>query len=87
MQPKHDYTALDAAILEAIKTNGQITFASLERLQPVGAIALGLEHASHEQPIKRKPAFRFVDSRLQALRKKGLIAACRGGWSMVEAAA
>ena len=71
---KIDYTKLDAAIQDAIgsghKTFNQITFSN-----EVASESKALEQAWGKP--SSKPAWRFVDSRLQALRKRGAIAFIR----------
>lgn len=65
-----DYTALDADILKAIEA-GARTFAAIQG------------HA--RTSIGTTRAFRDIDRRLQALRKRGLIEWSRaGGWQFVE---
>ena len=75
MSTKPDYTALDAAIMQRIR----------EAQDPYGGYAYKeaskLEAASNDDPRHRKPAFRFIDSRLQALRKQEKIEHDRkAGW-------
>ncbi|AXF52880.1 MAG: hypothetical protein [Bacteriophage sp.] len=71
---KHNYTALDSAILEALR-NGAKTFRSIESYPKVrqGSADIAGTHNWGLPMSKRKDAWRFVDSRLQALRKKGQI--------------
>ncbi len=72
---KHDYTALDSAIKEALKS-GPKTFRSIEGYPKVRAAAAVLEReqVNSFSITEKKPAWRFVDTWLQALRKKGEIA-------------
>lgn len=67
MSTKPNYTALDAAIMRRIS----------EAQDPYGGNAdkeaRKLEAASNDDPWLRKHAFRFIDSRLQALRKAGRV--------------
>lgn len=65
---KTDYTKLDAAILEAIK-NERRTADDILKYAWVKHECLDLEAATS----LKKPAFRFLDARLQALRKAGKI--------------
>lgn len=81
---KHDYTKLDAAILSAL-SGGPLTFSEFAHSGDVLKESRSLE----TDPI-RKPAFRFVDSRLQALRKAGKIIhhswGSMAGWSLIKSA-
>lgn len=74
------YEVLDRAILEAITSTPGIKFDRLHRLIPVEqssrALADSMPNAPHGNPNE---AWRIVDRRLQALRKKGLIFA-KNGW-------
>ena len=67
---KHDYTHIDAAILHAL-AQAPLTFASFAYSGDVEKESKKLEVA-HGDPRVR-PAGRFVDARLQALRKAGKI--------------
>ena len=74
------YEKLDYLIVEAIK-NGASKFEAIN----AGAVkdeATRLHHAvRHVRPHDATPPFRFVDVRLQALRKRGLIVHVKGwGW-------
>lgn len=86
---KHDYTALDTAILATLKEAPCTSANMLHRTCPVFFECEKLQEAAGytawRQPIK--PAFRFLDARLQALRKAGKITFAGGAWSLVEAAA
>lgn len=78
MKPQHDYTNIDAAILSELKS-GSKNFTQLQ-FGYVKKEALKLEN--EEFPT---PAFRFIDRRLQALRKAGKITySTKSGWSLVE---
>lgn len=86
---KPDYTHLDAAILAAIKARGPVRFFLLSHIKAVQSAAVALESANRGHgPGRRddKPAWRFVDGRLQALRKAGKIKHQRKpeGWVLVE---
>lgn len=69
---KHDYTAIDSAIKEALKS-GPKTFRNIESFPKVKAEASRLERVNNEglTVYEKKDAWRFIDTRLQALRKKG----------------
>lgn len=75
---KTDYTALDAAILARIKQK-PANFTELQSgdvQKAAEALAPGLTRWS-------KPAWRFIDARLQALRKAGKITySGKTGWSI-----
>lgn len=81
---KQNYTKLDAAILACIQKFGPISFTSLQG-DEVGREAAYLAK-NQIRPIRyeRKPAWRFVDARLQALRKAGKIRYFRDGWVLCE---
>lgn len=73
----NQYEKLDSLILDKIK-DGAREFANIDT-QDVHLEALRLQGETS------KPAFRHIDSRLQALRRKGLIEFKRpGGWAVVE---
>lgn len=88
---KHDYTALDNELLAAIKSGkrflGSIicTEVLLEAKKLEGAHN-GILPRYHSQ---FKPAWRFIDARLQALRKAGKIEwlGAKKGWSACEGVA
>lgn len=86
---KHDYTALDAAIKEALKS-GPKTFRNIESYPKVKeeAAKLAAVHNSGYSIYEKVDAWRFVDSRLQALRKSGAIIHIdqAGGWALKEQA-
>lgn len=71
------YETLDRAILEAITSTPGIKFDRLHRTTPVADASQSLADAGD-----KAPAWRIVDRRLQALRKKGLIFSF-GGWHPV----
>lgn len=85
---KHDYTALDREILKAIESGkrflGSITCAEVMQ----EAKKLEAAHNGDMLPTdwKYKPAWRFIDSRLQALRKAGKIEwlVAKEGWCPVK---
>lgn len=71
------YETLDRAILEAITSTPGIKFNRMHRITPVAVASQALADAGD-----KAPAWRIVDRRLQALRKKELIFA-RNGWHPV----
>lgn len=72
MKLKYDYSALDAAILAAVTAGKPGIPKSREIL--LASIALQKQdEAGRNYPNDAKPAWRFVDCRLQALRKAGKI--------------
>ena len=75
---KPDYTELDAAILSRIAQQP----ANFTQLQS-GAVQ---KAADAFVTGSRKPAWRFIDSRLQALRKAGkIVYSGKTGWSIADA--
>lgn len=70
---KNDYRQLDAAILAEIAAR-PVTFTEL-----CGGDVQAAAEVFVESPYKR-PAWRFIDSRLQALRKRGKIRYVKGRW-------
>lgn len=66
---KHDYAALDAAILDRVKDRGAVTFCEIAHHRPAEAESEKLASAEFE----KAPAWRIVDRRLQHLRKSGQI--------------
>lgn len=79
------YEKLDFLIFEAVKA-GASKFDAIFS----GAVKAEADRMKDEgiQPCgyNGKPAFRYVDTRLQALRKRGLIVHAKGrGWSVKEA--
>ena len=85
---KHDYTALDREILKAIESgkrySGEITCAEVlleaKKLEAAHNVHTPLGHSTY------KPAWRFIDQRLQALRKAGKIEwlGAKKGWCPVK---
>ena len=77
MKEKIDYTALDAAILSAIRTSDWHP----QYLPGVREIADRIAEATGRK------TFRIVDARLQAMRKAGTVVHDRrsGGWVEVKA--
>lgn len=70
-----DFTKLDCAIMTRI-AESCCTFASINA---------NVEHIAKDYIIGTKtPAFRVVDRRLQALRKRGLIYFSKTKWFMAE---
>ncbi len=79
------YDHLDFLIVEAIR-GGRNTFYKIDMME-VRRESQRLERDMPPGPTGRKPAFRHIDSRLQALRKRGLIEHRKGrGWILKEAA-
>lgn len=74
----HDYTALDAAILYAIKNGAPALFSLLD-------FKVRVHSAPLAHTDKQGQAWRVVDRRLQALRKAGRIRYQRKpeGWVLV----
>jgi hypothetical protein len=87
-QNKPDYSKLDAAILFAIR-HECTSFYQLESAEMVKREARALAELSpKDRRGDRKPAFRFIDSRLQALRKRGTLSFDRkNGWQIAKVAA
>jgi hypothetical protein len=88
---KHDYTTLDAEILKRIRESSAPV--SLSALCDWGPIKLEAERLSaelqkHTNSRRIKMPYRFVDARLQALRKAGKIEPRRSpnGWAPVKGA-
>lgn len=83
---KHDYTKLDAAILAALK-DAPLTFTAMQGNAEVRK-EVGLIEAKHNEGLLRrdsayKPGWRFLDSRLQALRKAGKVGFdTKQGWTL-----
>ena len=85
---KHDYTALDSQLLAAIKSgkrfSGSITCAEVmveaKKLEAAHNVYTPLGHWTY------KPSYRFIDARLQALRKAGKIEwlGAKKGWCPVK---
>lgn len=87
---KHDYTKLDAAILARITALGCVVFT---RLQAGDVIKIANAHSEAEaddepctSKLRLRPAWRFIDARLQVLRKAGLITYQRKpeGWVLTN---
>lgn len=80
MSKKHDYTKLDAAILDALKERPHV-FHELLLVESVQDEARRLEN---EPQSFGKPDWRFLDSRLQAMRRAGKICYSRKqeGWTL-----
>lgn len=70
---KHDYTEFDQLMLQLIKS-GRATASGLE---------VALEQQIKPFVTKAGEEFRVIDRRLQALRKKGVIACSRVGRDIV----
>ena len=83
---RHDYTVLDAAILDAIAF-GKSDFTQIQGHCATNDEAARLEAADKTKTRAncyiRKPANRFIDARLQALRRAGKIVYAKGHWSIV----
>ena len=84
MKLQHDYTNIDAAICARLKS-GPNTFTQLQ----YGDVQKEAKKLEHEDTKKRgswpTSAFRFIDRRLQALRKSGKITySTKSGWSLVD---
>lgn len=80
------YEKIDHLIVEAIKSGSSTLLWIFQ-----GAVRAEADRMHEEdRKVKKdmaKPPFRFVDSRLQALRKRGLIVHVKGwGWRVKEAA-
>lgn len=80
MKTKHDYTELDAAIFARIGDAGRpMGFHAIFDCNSVDRLSRC--HASTDDAKRSgKPAWRFVDARLQALRKAGKIKSTPAGW-------
>lgn len=88
MKSKYDYTALDAAILAAMGAN-PVLFTAMLAPGKVRSAAEALENEARGRTASKgdeKPAWRFIDTRLQALRKAGRIRYQRKpeGWVLVK---
>lgn len=80
MKTKHDYTELDAAILARIGDAGRpVGFNAILGCNSVDRLSLG-PASTDDAKRAGKPAWRFVDARLQALRKAGKIKSTPAGW-------
>lgn len=82
----HDYANLDAAILAAIESHQPITFSTLCVMPGVKQESETLSAAQQRQTAGRalKEPFRFIDARLQSLRKAGKVEPVGGkfGWRL-----
>lgn len=89
---RHDYTALDAAILAAIRFDDGVgkLFHHIAWAKAVAAASDAIAAVANEgkRGWNETPAWRIVDRRLQALRKAGLIRYQRKpeGWVLVDGA-
>lgn len=83
MPATYDYSELDDALVAAI-ASGISTFSDLSFKQQVKNAARSLEQASpRDRRGECKPAWRFIDGRLQALRKRGVLRHDRThGWNL-----
>ena len=85
---KKDYSALDGQLLAAIKSGkrflGSITFG--EVMAEVKKLEAAHNGDMSQRDWKYKPAWRFIDARLQALRKAGKIEwfGAKAGWYPVQ---
>lgn len=85
MKPQHDYTNLDDSICACLKS-GPKTFTQLQFCD----VQKEAKKIENEDKNKRgtwseTSAYRFIDRRLQALRKAGKITySTKSGWSLVE---
>ena len=71
------YDKLDELIVERLRTNGELRLFAL--------VSFGVSAEAHRlAEITGREDFRIVDGRLQALRKKGVIAFGPNGWRAVE---
>lgn len=79
-----NYEKLDYLIAEAIKA-GANTFAAIDDGAVHQEALRLLEEDKNRRGHNAKPAFRHIDSRLQSLRKSGLIKHLKGqGWVMAR---
>lgn len=76
-----EYAALDAAILKLIK-DGTGQFYEIETHPSVSKLTRPLREASWKPRKGFTDEFRFVDRRLQALRKAGRIGFAGGKWRL-----
>ena len=83
-EKNQDYVALDAAIVMQLKVGPKLNMALFTGNVRKEADALEIANRQHPYPGRcPKPAFRFVDMRLQELRKKGVIVFnSKIGWSL-----
>ena len=86
---KHDYTALDAAIKEALKS-GPKTFRNIESYPKVKGASemLAKEHNESYSIVEKMMPWRFIEERLQELSKSGAIIHIdqATGWALKEQA-
>lgn len=77
------YTVLDAAILARLK-KGTYSFTELNYSSAIfdELNALAKKHNEGLNSFRHKLPFRFLDGRLQALRKKGLIEFSDAKWKL-----
>ncbi len=73
------YDRLDAAILSAIG-NGRATFTQIHSLRSIYSLTTDLSAESWKPRSGTTEPFRFLDRRLQALRKAGKIEFTGGSW-------
>ena len=87
MAAKPDYTALDAAILEAIglirRTGRPAEFWRIESNVRPHATPLADARNAGLQPRLQKDPWRFTDARLQALKRAGKIRFDGKGWVLL----
>lgn len=86
---KHDYAALDKAILKSIENSPSHRFGGAfgSQVQEETSRLAAAELAADPGKRYPKPAFRFLDSRLQALRKAGHIEySSKAGWCLTPKA-
>ncbi len=80
-----DYVALDAAIVASLKQSPK-HFTSLfsKDVRKQSELLAGIENAGKPAYL-HKPAFRFVDTRLQVLRKaEKILHSTKTGWQIAE---
>lgn len=86
---KHNYTALDSAILEAL-SSGATTFRSIESYTKVKINSDLLARANNANVLwhNRKDGWQFIEERLHDLKKKGQIEFIdqARGWALKEQA-
>lgn len=81
---KIDYTKLDAAILNRVATRKQGNTNTMAALRYSVDVEKELLDVHKQNVGSTKPLFRYLDSRLQVLRKAGKIAYdTKKGWSLV----
>lgn len=81
---RHDYTALDRELLKAIKSGKRFSgdTTCTEVVQEAKKLEVAHNGAMSPSHWKYKPSYRFIDARLQALRKMGKInfRGAKEGW-------